>query len=64
MSRYDAALSAYRARDWQQAIELFEDVLKSYPDDGPSRVLMQRCMEFRVEAPAPDWDGVYVMESK
>ena len=64
MSRYDAALTAYRARDWQQAVELFEDLLNSYPDDGPSRVLLQRCLEFRVESPAANWDGVYVMETK
>ena len=35
-----------------------------YPDDGPTQVLLQRCIEFMEEAPDPEWDGVYVMKSK
>jgi hypothetical protein len=38
--------------------------LTAYPEDGPTQILLQRCLEFMAEAPDPDWDGVYVMKSK
>jgi adenylate cyclase len=64
LARYEAALAAYREHDWVQAVGLFEDVLEHYPDDGPSQLLLERCVEFRSESPTEDWDGVYVMKTK
>ena len=39
-------------------------ILVNYPDDGPTQVLLQRCLEFMDEPPPPEWDGVYVALSK
>ncbi len=64
LARYESGLAAYRRHEWEQAIALFEDVLAHYPEDGPSQLLMNRCIEFRAESPAEDWDGVYVMKNK
>jgi hypothetical protein len=54
----------YRDQQWDEAAGKFGELLTLYPDDGPTQVLLQRCLEFREEAPAPDWDGVHVMKSK
>ncbi len=64
LSQYNAALNIYRGQDWQEAAEKFGELLAIYPDDGPTQVLLQRCLEFMEEAPDNEWDGVYVMKSK
>jgi adenylate cyclase len=64
LTKYNAALDVYRSQNWQEATGMFGELLAMYPDDGPTQVLLQRCVEFLEEAPEPDWDGVYVMKSK
>jgi adenylate cyclase len=64
LAQYNAALDVYRTHQWLEATEKFGELLAAYPDDGPTQVLLQRCIEFLEDAPAPDWDGVYVMKSK
>ena len=61
---YESAKYAYQHQRWDEAIQQFEAVLAKYPHDGGSELLMQRCLEFRRNAPASDWDGVYVMTTK
>lgn len=64
MTRFAMALAAYREGAWDKAIELFEGLHKDYPEDGPSRVFLDRCQEYLAEPPQGVWDGVYVMETK
>ena len=64
LTQYNAALDVYRSHNWREATEKFGELLAVYPDDGPTQVLLQRCIEFLEEAPEPEWDGVYVMKSK
>ncbi len=64
LERYNAALLAYRNRQWDEASGKFDELLALYPDDGPTQVLLQRCLEFREEPPSDSWDGVHVMKSK
>ena len=64
LTKYNAALDVYRSQNWQEATGMFGELLAAYPDDGPTQVLLQRCVEFLEEAPESDWDGVYVMKSK
>jgi adenylate cyclase len=64
LTQYNAALDVYRTQNWREAAGAFGELLAVYPDDGPTQILLQRCVEFFEEAPEPDWDGVYVMKSK
>jgi adenylate cyclase len=64
LTQFSAALDEYRRQNWREAAGKFGDLLAAYPDDGPTQVLLQRCLDFMEEAPDPDWDGVYVMKSK
>ena len=56
--------TAYKAREWRAAKEVFEEVLERWPNDGPSRLFLMRCEEYLAEEPAEDWDGVYTMKHK
>ena len=64
LSQFEHAMMAYRSQDWREATARFGQVLAIYPDDGPTRVFLQRSLEYLENAPEIDWDGVYVMKSK
>ncbi len=58
--RYESAFAAYQGRRFSEALV----ILSGSVEDGPSRVLSERCRGF-VEAPPPsDWNGVYVAREK
>jgi len=61
---FGKAREAYKQRQWSEAREKFEEVLKRWPEDGPSRLFLGRCEEYLSEEPAADWDGVYTMKHK
>jgi adenylate cyclase len=61
---YAQGLSAYRQRDWNRALVFFSQALKIIPDDGPSKTMLDRCTEFKVNPPPKDWNGAFTMVSK
>jgi len=64
LTAFGDAMGAYRRREWHEAVAKFEALLARSPEDGPSQLFLRRSREFLAEAPAPDWDGVYVMKTK
>ena len=64
LAAFERAMRAYRLRQWRDAVSQFEELLRRWPQDGPSQLFLRRSREFLAEAPAPDWDGVYVMKTK
>ncbi len=64
LADYNSAMECYRAGDWVEAAGRFGDIMKTRPGDGPTQVLLQRCLEFIDDPPPADWDGVYVSKSK
>jgi adenylate cyclase len=64
MELFGIGREAYKCHDWRAAQRSFQAVLERWPNDGPSRVFVARCAEYLHEAPASDWDGVYVMKHK
>lgn len=64
LGRWEQALAAYKAQEWGKAADRFEAILAAYPGDGPSQTLVERSKKFMIHPPAPDWDGVYAMETK
>jgi len=64
LARFDEAMAAYRGQKWSQAAAKFVDILVEFPEDGPSKVFLERAMEFSENAPKGEWDGVYVMKTK
>ncbi len=64
IARYESALAAYRARRFEEAMEMLEALKRDFPGDGPTATLMARVTYFRAHPPAEDWDGVYVAMDK
>jgi len=58
------ALAAYRARDFDRAVERWGELAVRHPDDGPTRVMRARAEALRADPPPEDWDGVYAQRSK
>ena len=64
LGHFEAGIRAYRARQWEEAISCFMQVLQLAPEDRPTKVYVQRCQEYQQMAPAQDWDGVYNLTAK
>ena len=62
--RYDAARQMYLGQDWDLAETAFRECLQIQPDDGPSRVLLERIQFLRRNPPGDDWNGVWHLREK
>jgi len=56
---YDDGLRTYRAGDWAAAESGFSGCLSLQPEDGASRVMLERLAEFRLRPQEGPWDGVW-----
>jgi adenylate cyclase len=61
---FAAGLEAYRRREWEEAAQAFNEVLRLKPNDRPTQVFLGRCRFFAVAPPPLDWRGVFVLEAK
>ena len=61
---YNEALTYYRSRNFTESLNLFKLILKSYPDDIPSQIYVERINHYINNPPSTDWDYVYTAESK
>jgi len=57
---FEEGLAAYRGRQWDDAIRLFETARRMKPADAPSDYFIERCREFKTTPPPDGWDGVSV----
>jgi adenylate cyclase len=64
LAAFAAGLQAYRNRDWDQASAALREVLHLQPGDRPAQVFLERCRVFAATPPPPDWQGVFILESK
>jgi adenylate cyclase len=64
LAAFAAGLQAYRNRDWDQASAAFRHVLHLQPGDRPAQVFLERCRALTTTPPPPDWQGVFILESK
>ena len=49
---------------WDQAIKLFNSVLKINPNDKAAKLYIDRCNHMKKNPPKGTWDGIWVMTSK
>ncbi len=63
LPRFLEALDIYRSMEFERAQVVFELLVAEY-NDGPSRLYVGRCIEYRTDPPPAGWDGVYVAKSK
>jgi adenylate cyclase len=62
--RYDAARRSYLAQDWDTAEATFRECVKIRPNDGPSRVFLERVQALRRNPPGKNWNGVWQLVEK
>jgi len=51
-------IALYRERKWDEAIECFREVLNVFSADGPSKLFISRCKDFKLHPPSDEWDFV------
>ena len=64
VNQFNKAVNVYKARKWEEAIRIFENIAAKDPNFYPAQVYIERCRDFKENPPPSDWDGVYVMTSK
>ena len=63
-AEFEAGLAEYRRSRWAAAEARFKACLALKPDDGPSRVYLERVEQFRKLPPPADWSGVWNFAEK
>jgi adenylate cyclase len=58
------AFNTYRAGNFLAAKEKFTEILLNFPNDAPSALYKERCQEYILDPPPPDWAGVYIAKEK
>lgn len=61
---YTKGLNSYRSLDWKKAIDFFNKTLEIIPDDGPSKIMIERCIHFSEKPPGEGWSGTFTMRTK
>jgi class 3 adenylate cyclase len=61
---FQKAHDNFESHNWEEALELFSNVLMDFPDDGPSLLYKERCRQFIDYPPIADWDGVFNFAEK
>ncbi len=61
---FETALSLYRSRKLEEAIEKFENFLKLWGDDDAAKLYINRCKMFLKNPPPENWDGVFYATTK
>ncbi len=62
--RFTAGFDAYLIKDWQTAIDVFQELTSRYPDDLASQIYFNRCLALQQAPPDPDWVPVTNLSSK
>jgi adenylate cyclase len=55
---FSVAMEAFRSQRLAEAQRIWQQLLTSYPNDGPTRFYVWLCKRFQQEPPQLGWDGV------
>lgn len=61
--RFSEALEAYRSQEWDRSEAALHGCLELFPEDGPSRLFLQRVRQLRTQPSDKQWDGVWRLTS-
>jgi adenylate cyclase len=64
LAEFQEARTQYKSRSWQKAREHLNQCLRIRPDDGPSRVYLERIQDLEQNPPDESWTGVHVFLHK
>lgn len=61
---FESGLSEFQSSEFDSAREIFQKILTRFPDDGPSKLYLERISLFRQTPPGKEWDGVTLLNYK
>lgn len=64
LENYNTGLELYKAKKFVEAKSFFQKALESIPEDGPSKLYVERCDQLIATPPPDNWDGVFTMTTK
>ena len=64
LTRWNEALAAVRAQQWEQAEAILAELQAAAPERGLYALYLTRIGYYRAHPPGPDWDGVTTFETK
>jgi adenylate cyclase len=64
VGEFHQAIEYYRNQKFEEAQTRFETILVKHPNDGPTKVYIERCVHFKQNPPVDGWDGTWVMDHK
>ena len=62
--RFAEAREAFCTQQWSSGVDLFEAILRGYPDDGPARFYLDRCRRYASTSPPTEGSAVIRMDVK
>jgi adenylate cyclase len=64
LKNYFKGLRLYQDADFVEAKKIFTKSAELLPDDGPSKLYVDRCEYYIENPPGKDWNRVFVMKTK
>ncbi len=64
LSSFHEGITCYRMRRWDDAAAAFRGALRLNPDDYASTMWLDRCAQMKINPPAEEWQGEWVMKAK
>jgi adenylate cyclase len=61
---YETGLRYYFDQNWSKALGYFNAVIKYQPKDVPSRLMLNRCLQYKNNPPPKEWNGVFAQTKK
>ena len=61
---FESGLELYKQQKWDDAIEVFDKVLKMQKGVNAAEIYIQRTLDLKSDPPPPDWNGVFIMKTK
>jgi adenylate cyclase len=61
---YQEGLKAYTERRWDEGIAYMEHAMTYWPEDPVCLLYIERMRLYQIHPPKPEWNGVFLLESK
>ena len=61
---FEEGWNLHAERKFRDAIEVFHQVLKLDPDDGPAKTYIEICKNYLNNPPPDSWQGEWIQTSK
>ena len=64
LNYFKDGVTKYRKKNWEKAIEAFQEALRLNERDKIAQIYIDRCQHYMENPPAKEWAGVWTMTSK